>query len=84
MFFGCGCCKVLEFAKKSRAWIHSMKKIFAAVLLGMLFVSSSFAAKAPRQHKQKYDYRYHTPKYKVPKNHTHHSHPHKVRQSKAK
>jgi len=54
-----------------------MKKVLAAVLMLTVFAGPAFAAKKP--HKQphpKYDYRYHTPKYKVPKSHNHHSHQH--------
>jgi hypothetical protein len=62
-----------------------MNKLLAAVLLLTAFASPVLAAKKP--HKQphpKYDYRYHTPKVKVPKSHNHHTHPQNVRQDQAK
>jgi hypothetical protein len=61
-----------------------MKKLLAAALMLTLFAGPAFAAKKP--HKQphpKYNYRYHTPKYKVPKTHNHHSHPHNTHQNQA-
>jgi hypothetical protein len=56
-----------------------MKKLLAALLMLMAFASPVFAAKkAPKPAHPKFDYRYHTPKYKVPKAHSHSSHPRTV------
>jgi hypothetical protein len=53
-----------------------MKKLLAAGLMLAVFASPVFAAKkVPKQHHPKADYRYHAPKFKVPKSHTH-LHPH--------
>jgi len=51
-----------------------MKKLLAAALLCTVFASPAFAAKKPKQHHQKYDYRYHAPKFKVHKSHNHQTH----------
>lgn len=64
--------------------IPAMKKLLAAVLLLTAFASPVFAAKKP--HKQphpKYDYRYHAPKYKIPKAHNHHTHPQNASKTQA-
>jgi len=62
-----------------------MKKLLAAALLFAICASPAFAAKKPhRQPHPKYDYRYHTPKYKVPKAHHHQSHPHNASKSQPK
>lgn len=56
-----------------------MKKLLAAVLMLLAFASPAFAAKkTPKPHHQKFDYRYHTPKIKVPKAGSHTSHPRSV------
>jgi hypothetical protein len=52
-----------------------MKKLIAIALLATVSAAPAFANKKPKQPHPKYDYRYHTPKYKVPKAHNHHSHP---------
>jgi len=60
-----------------------MRKLLAAALLLAIFASPAFAAKKPHQQHHKYDYRYHTPKYKVPKIHHHQAHPHNARKTQS-
>ena len=55
-----------------------MKKFLVAVLLFTTFAGTAFAAKKAKQPHVKYDYRYHTPKYKVPKSHNHPHNTHKT------
>lgn len=61
-----------------------MKRILAAALMLAVFSSPAFAAKKPHKPHQKYDYRYHKPKYKVPKSHNHQSHHHDAGASQPK
>ena len=62
-----------------------MRKLLAAALLATVFAGPAFAAKHPRLHHQKYDYRYRAPKkYKVPKQHIHHSHAHSAHKHNAR
>jgi hypothetical protein len=54
-----------------------MKKYLAAILAFTIFAGPSFAASKPhKQSHQKYDFRYHAPKYKykAPKSHNLHAH----------
>lgn len=61
-----------------------MNKLLAAALVLTVFAAPAFAAKkAPKQHHVKYDYRYHTPKMKLPKSHNHQSHPHNTAKSQS-
>jgi hypothetical protein len=58
-----------------------MKKLLAAALLCGLIVAPAFAAKKPKPVHQKFDYRYHTPKYKLPKSHNRRAHLHNDRKA---
>jgi hypothetical protein len=62
-----------------------MRKLLAVILMIAFLATPAFAGKKPhRQPHHKYDYRYHTPKYKVPKSHHRQpSHPHNDRKSQS-
>jgi hypothetical protein len=57
-----------------------MNKLLATALLLALVASQAFANKNPKLPHQKYNYTYHAPKakYKAPKDHNRHSHPHQA------
>ncbi len=57
-----------------------MNKLLAPALLFVVVATPAFANKNPKLPHHKYNYTYHAPKakYKAPKDHNHHSHPHKA------